>query len=137
MLSASIPPTSACEVRSAPPEKTLRLCTEAAGPNGEYLLGPASVTGKDVASAVAQPAGQGSTTPIVEVTLDAAGKNALAKLTASLAGNAAPMDLLAIVSGGKIIGLPLVMTPLSDGSFQIAGISTMNEAMVIAHAIGG
>jgi preprotein translocase subunit SecD len=129
--SAQKPPTKACtSAPVAPATPTYRCDRDGTG----YQLGPAFVTGAMVASAEAQ---QAETGPVVQVTLDAAGTQALAEATTRMAPLGPPDGLLGIMSGGRLYGAPLVQTPVLGGVFVIGGLANMADAVSLATAIRG
>ena len=120
-----------CATAPVLPEVPTVRC-DAAG--AVYHLGPAFVTGAMVVSATAVA---GTNGPEVDLTLDSNGGAILAAKTTTMATLGPPKGKLGVMSGGRLYEAPLVMSPVLGGSFVIAGMVNMADAVSLASAING
>jgi preprotein translocase subunit SecD len=99
-----------------------------------YTLGPAGVSGEQIATATVEDSAVAGTAEI-RVSLNEAGTAALSTMTAELAGKAAPQSQLAIYSQGQVQSAPAVMEPIITGSVVIAGDFSREQAQRILDGI--
>jgi len=128
-------PTASCTLPrvAAPPAKSP---VEACSADGtlRYTLGPAAVTGNQVASiSVAKSAVVGS--PEIDITLDAKGSAALAAITGQLAGNDPTRSQLAVYVHGQVQSSPSVSQSIQGGSVVITGDFTTAQAQAIVDGL--
>jgi preprotein translocase subunit SecD len=105
--------------------------TLAADDGTAYALGPLVFTQDNVASATVS---QTSSAWSVDLTLDAAGMQALAKATEQAANSSTPADQIAVLLDGRVIEVPTVRAPITSGHVQLSGFS-QQEAQDIANAL--
>lgn len=105
-----------------------------------YVLGPAELTGTDVAEAraVPMPGQQVGDAPMweVDLTLTPDGVKVFADVTMRLAALEAPRNMFAIVVGGRVVSNPTVMEPMTGGRMQISGNFTQADAEALARSLG-
>lgn len=101
-------------------------------PPTKYLLGPAVLTGSEVASARAtlDTAGGAGWTILLDFTSAGAAKFAAA--TTRLAQNQSPQNQFAIVIDGAVLSAPAVSQALTGGTAEISGNLTEKEAKALA-----
>jgi preprotein translocase subunit SecD len=109
--------------------------------SGNWLhLGPAVITGEDVASARAVQTGGTPTHPVIEwavgFELAPEGATAFADATAAAVVQPTPRNQIAIVIDGVVIASPVVQTTITDGRGVIAGDYTESVAEALAASIG-
>jgi preprotein translocase subunit SecD len=99
-----------------------------------YSLGPAVVSGEQVASVTVQDSATGGTAEI-QVALNDAGTAALSTMTTDLAGKASPQSQLAVYVHGRVQSAPTVMAPITTGSVTITGDFTKAQAQQIVDGL--
>jgi preprotein translocase subunit SecD len=101
-------------------------------PAAKYLLGPAILSGSEVASAKAtyDTANGAGWTVLLDFT--SAGAKKFADATGQLAQNQTPQNEFAIVVDGAVVSAPSVAQELTGGTAQISGSFTEKEARNLA-----
>lgn len=91
----------------------------------KYILGPAELTGEDLATVETKQATTADGTPLlswpVTLTLAEPKTSLLESLTTSLSQHAPPGNLLAITLDGTVITAPSVESPITGGAITISG----------------
>jgi preprotein translocase subunit SecD len=102
-----------------------------------YTLGKVELDGSHVSEVKAgyQTASTGYW--YVNLNLDAEGAKLFGQLTASLAQQTPPANLLAIVVRGHVVAAPAVQSAIPGGQVQISGSYTRESAEALAHQITG
>jgi preprotein translocase subunit SecD len=113
------------------PQKPLLTCRD----SQKYLLGPAEVSGAATAGARAVQA-LGGAGWVVEVTLKPDAAKALAVMTTRLVNLETSRNSLAILAGGRLLGVAMVMEPITGGVIQVAGGYTQEQARALASSLG-
>jgi preprotein translocase subunit SecD len=108
--------------------------------SGNWLhLGPAVITGEDVASTRATPAGGARTNPVIEWAVDfeltPEGATAFAEATTAAVAQPTPRNQIAIVIDGVVIASPVVQSPITGGKGEIVGDYTRSVAEALAASI--
>lgn len=99
-----------------------------------YLLAPADIEGTDIAGAAAGiPANDVSWVVTIDFTSEGATK--FYESTEYLSQQTPPMDQFAIVLDGVVVSAPSVNEPIPDGSAQITGQFTQQEAEALANVL--
>lgn len=97
-------------------------------------LAPAVVSGPHVKSVDAGTVGG---TPTVRIELDVTGATALANSTLTLSQQSSPLDLLAVVSHGRVQTAPAVDDQITGGILDLSGFATADDARAAAALFGG
>jgi preprotein translocase subunit SecD len=108
--------------------------------SGNWLhLGPAVITGEDIASARAVQVGGTQTNPVIEwvvgYELTPEGATAFADATTAAVAEPAPRNQIAILIDGVVISAPTVQNPITGGRGVIAGDYTESVAEALAASI--
>ncbi|MCL5292265.1 MAG: protein translocase subunit SecD [Actinobacteria bacterium] len=90
---------------------------------GEPVLGPVLMTGKDLKSAQATYGGQIGSQPIVEMQFTSEGARRFAEITTANVNKR-----LAMILDGEIKEAPTIQQPITGGSAQITGIGSIEDA---------
>jgi preprotein translocase subunit SecD len=109
--------------------------------SGNWLhLGPAVITGEDIASARAAQTGGTQTNPVIEwavvFELTPEGTLAFADATTAAVAQPEPRNEIAIVIDGVVIAAPHVVSPITSGRGEIVGDYTESVAEALAASIG-
>jgi protein-export membrane protein SecD/preprotein translocase SecF subunit len=99
-----------------------------------YLLGPADIEGTDVSSASAGIP-QNDVSWVVTLDFTSEGASKFFESTDFLSQQQPPQDQFAIVLDGLVVSAPSVNEPIPDGSAQISGSFTQEEAEALANVL--
>jgi len=99
-----------------------------------YSLGPAAVTGGQVATLAVGDSSAGGGAEI-DVTLDAAGSTALTSITEELSVKSPPQSQLAIYVLGQVQSAPTVSEAILGGAVVISGDFTTSQAQEIVDGL--
>ncbi|MFD3329552.1 protein translocase subunit SecD [Streptomyces sp. NPDC058701] len=116
-----------------PTEPTL-ACGQRGDAWGKWVLGPAAVEGKDIASAkgaIDQQSGQW----IVTMDFNDKGSDAFAKVTGELSAKQPPQNQFAIVLDGNVVSDPSVSSAIMGGNAQISGGFTQQSAQDLGNML--
>jgi preprotein translocase subunit SecD len=102
-----------------------------------YRLGKVELDGSHVSDVKAGYQTSSGTYWYVSLGLDSEGAKLFGRLTASLAKQQPPANLLAIVVHGKVVAAPSVQSEISGGQIQISGSYTRESAEALAKQITG
>ncbi|MDH6514104.1 preprotein translocase subunit SecD [Streptomyces sp. SAI-135] len=114
-------PVVACDTHSAPGRS-----------RAKYLLGPAVLTGTEVASAKAAYDTTGAGGWTVRLDFTSAGDAKFAEATGMLSLNPSPQNEIAIVVDGGVVSAPYVSQAVTGGTAEISGSFTRKEATDLA-----
>jgi len=126
------PAPGPCPKILVPPQQPGWFCPKIGTPR--YRLGPAALTGANVATAEAGLP-QGGTTWAVNVDFDEPGTQLFADLTAQLLVQPPPRDQVAIVIGGVVANAPDIEARIDGGLAQITGDFTEQQATQLAERL--
>jgi hypothetical protein len=127
--------TLTCDL-GRPPNQPTKPITVCAGPTEKVTLGPATVDDSDVEKTeVKNSKAAVDGKPVVFVTLDPAGKAALAKETAALAKKAPPNNQIAILKDGTIIAMPALANGTNTAVIELGGNANVAAATELAKRI--
>ena len=116
------------------PSKPLVTCS--ADRKAKYILGPAEVTGTDIADASSgfQTTQTGAQTNQVEIQLkfDGAGTQKFGDVTSRLVALPAPRNQFAIVLDSQVLSAPVTQSAITGGTASITGNFTETSAKTLA-----
>ena len=110
-------------------DESLTACTSDG--RNQFRLGPAVVGGEDIRKVDITPEFDGGDLFVVDVTLNPAGRAALARLTGERVDNPPPTNQIAFVIDGVVSSSPSVESTIVDGVVQLSG-GTKSQAQAIA-----
>ena len=122
----------AAVVQQPPSASPVQACSG----DGQFVfrLGPAAVSGGEFTNLEVEATAPGGGAA-VSASLDAAGAQALADLTGSLAGKAAPENQFAIYVHGQVQSAPFVQGRIAGDQLVIAGFGTAVDAQRFVDAL--
>ncbi|RRD48061.1 protein translocase subunit SecD [Tessaracoccus sp. OH4464_COT-324] len=100
----------------------------------KLLLGPVAVQGKSVTNARADIP-SGTLSWAVDLTFNSEGASRFAETTTRLVSNPEPTNMFAIVLDGKVRSFPRVQSAITNGTAQITGSFTPEEANQLANVL--
>ncbi|ALV30755.1 hypothetical protein AS200_00560 [Streptomyces sp. CdTB01] len=121
--------------QEADPDQPIVACAthRASGqPPTKYLLGPAILTGSEVASAKANYNTTTAAGWTVVLDFTSAGAKKFSDATGQLAQNQMPQNEFAVVVDGGVVSAPSVSQQLTGGTAEISGSFTEKEARDLA-----
>jgi preprotein translocase subunit SecD len=101
----------------------------------KFKMSPATVLGTQITGAQATPPQQGVGGWVVTLSFDSEGAAAFLKTTTELSQKSDPQNRFGIVLDGLVVSAPSVANPIPNGSAEITGSFTQEEATALANVL--